>query len=54
MLCAFVRSSGRDLMFVDKCVFIDGVHTYAGPDCPHGRETDEYGEVLPAGWTVQG
>lgn len=40
-------------IYVSKCVFIDGYHVYAGPDCPHGRENDEEGENLPRGWTVQ-
>lgn len=39
--------------FVSRCVFIDGQHAYAGPDCPHSETSDEQGEVKPRGWTVQ-
>lgn len=39
--------------FVDRCVFIDGQEVYRGPECVHGREHDELGEVKPQGWTVQ-
>jgi len=39
---------------VDYCVFIDGVHVYAGKTCPHlpGAE-DEMGTAREPGWTVQ-
>lgn len=37
---------------VSTCVFHDGVHVIAGPDCPHNKDynggTDEY----EPGWTV--
>lgn len=38
---------------VSRCLFIDGQHVYAGPDCDHDRTHDEMGEVKPRGWTVQ-
>jgi hypothetical protein len=38
---------------VSKCVYIDGQHVYAGPDCPHTRTEDEQGDIPPTGWTVQ-
>lgn len=40
-------------MQVDNCVYVDGKHVYAGPDCPHNNTTDETGFVMPDGWTVQ-
>lgn len=40
-------------MYVGKCVFLDGVEVYSGPDCPHGRTEDEMGEIIDPGWTVQ-
>lgn len=40
-------------MYVDRCVYEQGVHVYAGPKCPHGRVVDEEGPVVPTGWTVQ-
>lgn len=39
--------------FVSRCVFVDGQHVYAGPDCPHVLDRDEEGEKKPLGWTVQ-
>jgi hypothetical protein len=38
---------------VDRCWFVDGKHVYEGPDCPHSNKSDELGEILPPGWTVQ-
>jgi hypothetical protein len=35
-------------MEVDRCVYVDGKHVYAGPDCPHDRPED-----FDPGWTVQ-
>lgn len=40
-------------MYVDKCVFFDGFHVYPDSDCPHTRQSDEEGPVVPTGWTVQ-
>lgn len=43
------------LMFaVDYCVFVDGVHVYAGKTCLHfiGAE-DDMGSVPEPGWTCQ-
>lgn len=38
---------------VSRCVFMDARHIYRSAECPHGRESDEQGEIKPAGWTVQ-
>lgn len=35
------------------CLFVDGKHVFAAPDCPHDRTSDEMGEIKPEGWTVQ-
>lgn len=40
-------------MHVSKCVFVDGLHLFAGPDCPHGEVEDEQGPIMPEGWTCQ-
>jgi len=42
------------ILGVDRCVFVDGVHVYAGKACPHfpGAE-DEMGSAPEPGWTVQ-
>lgn len=40
-------------MYVDRCVFVDGAHVYAGPHCPHDNKYDEAGLVPEIGWTVQ-
>jgi len=42
------------MIAVDRCVFVDGVHAYAGKTCPHfpGAE-DEMGFAPEPGWTVQ-
>lgn len=39
----------------DGCVIRDGVHVYAGRNCPHaeGTVTDEVGVHPPVGWTSQ-
>lgn len=43
------------MMFTDICILDEfGNHVYTGANCPHDREEDEMGEVLPEGWTVQG
>lgn len=41
--------------FVERCVYIDGVHVYGAPDCAHSalQREDEMGEIVPDGWTVQ-
>lgn len=39
-------------MFVERCVFYDGVH-YGPEGCAHERTEDELGPVMPDGWTVQ-
>jgi hypothetical protein len=39
-------------MHVDLCVFHNGVHVYAGPNCPHDRAEDETGPIQPPGWTA--
>lgn len=40
-------------IYVSRCIFVDGVHLYAGVHCPHERTHDQEGEILPAGWTAQ-
>ena len=40
-------------MNVDICVVKDGVWVYHGRDCPHARQSDEAGPVVPTGWTAQ-
>lgn len=40
-------------METSKCVFLDGRHVIAGRDCPHDESTDEVGNPIPSGWTVQ-
>lgn len=41
--------------YVERCVYIDGIHVYAAEDCPHYefQKSDEMGDVQPQGWTVQ-
>jgi len=42
------------MVILDHCVFIDGVHVYAGKACPHlSSAEDEMGPVPEPGWTVQ-
>lgn len=36
-----------------RCIYYDGVHVDGPPDCPHTKERDELGEILPTGWTIQ-
>lgn len=40
-------------MYLSSCVFLDGVHVKPGPDCPHDENTNEVGEKMKPGWTVQ-
>lgn len=41
-------------MYVDRCVFFDGVEVYQGKNCPHTPgSSDELGIVHEPGWTVQ-
>lgn len=37
---------------VSSCYFLDGVHVYASPDCPHNGNDEDLDEK-PRGWTVQ-
>ena len=37
---------------IDCCVFMDGNH-YPGTYCIHQETTDEFGDVIEAGWTAQ-
>jgi hypothetical protein len=34
-----------------RCVFLDGEHLFAGPDCPHQEPPKD--DERPVGWTVQ-
>lgn len=40
-------------MFTSACVFLDGHHRMAGPNCPHGPGKNEVGDNVQPGWTVQ-
>lgn len=46
--------SGFPIGFAQGCVWIDGVHAYCeNPECPEVKNTDEMGDHIPVGWTVQ-
>jgi hypothetical protein len=40
-------------MYVDRCIFIDGVHVRSAMDCPHEKPQDEMGPVVETDWTPQ-
>lgn len=40
-------------IYVDVCIWQDGIHVFAAKDCNHDCAEDEEGTIYLPGWTVQ-